>query len=199
MPESSAPEPSDAALLAAVADGDALAVRRLIDRYDCLVRYTIYRISKERSRRDPLWLDSVASEAWTDICRSVQVQDAPEIENIHSYFIQIARRRCIDALRRRSETPTATGGDDREAPQLMYKEEDTALTLIAAEELFALRDCVRRLGAHDARLYGELEAITAGSWRDAAGRLDMPESTLRSQWKKVLERLRMCMERPSGD
>ena len=199
MPESSEPELSDQVLLAAVADGDAMAVRRLMDRYDRLVRYTIYRISKERSRRDPLWLDSVASEAWTDICRSLRIEVAPKIENIHSYFIQIARRRCIDALRRRSDTPTATGGDNSEAPQLMDKEEDTARTLMAAEELFALRECVRQLGPHDARLYVELEAITAGCWREAAGRLQMPESTLRSRWKKVLERLRMCMERPAGD
>ena len=63
-------EPSDNELLVAIGRGDPLALRLLMDRFDRLVRYVIYRASRQRCRRDPLWLDSVASEVWTDLCRS---------------------------------------------------------------------------------------------------------------------------------
>ena len=187
--------PTDAQLLAGIAGGDPLAIRRVMDRYDRLVRYTIYRISRERCRRDPLWLDSVASEVWTDVCRSARTQPDQAIVNIHAYLIQIARRRCIDALRRRAEA--SQGGGEADYSQVLVGEEDTSDVLEHLEQLSALRSCMSKLAEDDRRLCGELAAITAGHWREAAERLEMPESTLRSRWKRVLDRLRACLE--AGD
>ena len=187
-------DPSDAHLLGGIAAGDPMALRRLMDRFDRLVRYTVYRISRDRCRRDPLWLDSVASEVWTDLCRSARAGRTQAVADIQSYLIQIARRRCIDALRRRGETPVGGGADEAVYTQVPAAEEDTAHLLATLEELSALRRCLDGLKEPDRRLCGELAAITAGRWREAAGRLGMPESTLRSRWKRVLEKLRTCLE-----
>ena len=182
----------DARLMEAVAGGDALAVRRLMDRYDRLVRYAIFRISRQRCQQDPLWLDSVASETWTDICRSLG--RGKPIRHFHAYAMQIARRRCIDRLRQWERTDRTADLDLGEESQLIDTQEDTVDVLGKMEDLTALRECVAGLEAADGALFGEVEAITGGRWREAGGRLGMPESTLRSRWKRVLEALRACME-----
>jgi RNA polymerase sigma factor (sigma-70 family) len=187
--------PRDAYLLAGLGRGEPEALGRLMDRYDRLVRYTIYRISRERCGRDPLWLDSVASEVWLDVTRSARAQPDLAVANVPSYLIQIARRRCIDAIRRRGEAPEATGGsEDLTASQIPANKEDTSETLSRFEQLSAVRECLGRLNEDDRALCSELSAITAGRWREAAGRLGMPESTLRSRWKRVLDRLRAGLE-----
>jgi DNA-directed RNA polymerase specialized sigma24 family protein len=188
--------PSDNDLLCAIERGDPMALRLLMDRYDRLVRYTIYRASRQRCQRDPLWLDSVASEVWTDLCRSSRSRGHREVANPASYFIQIARRRCIDALRRRSNVPLATGGTEGlDQLQPTSDQEDTVDLLANMEELAALRTCMQQLTDTDRRLCGELGAITAGRWKEASQRLTVPESTLRSRWKGVLASLRLCLEK----
>ncbi len=139
-------DPSDAHLLGGIAADDSMALRRLMDRYDRLVRYTAYRISRERCRRDPLWLDSVASEVWTDLCRAARAGRTQAVADIQSYLIQIARRRCIDALRRRGETPVGSGANEAAYTQVPAAEEDTAHLLATLEELSALH-------LHRARCY----------------------------------------------
>ncbi len=187
-------DPSDDALFARLADGDPMALRPLMDRYDRLVRFTIYRMSQTRARRDPLWLDSVASEVWTDLCRSLRTSPEKKIDHPAAYLIEISRRRCIDALRRRNETPSQGDPHEDHFAQTTANEEDTADMLEQSEELSALRDCTHALEGDDARLCSELPAITAGRWREAGAKLDMPESTLRSRWKKILAQLRSCLE-----
>ena len=49
--------PSDQELLARTAGGDPTALRALMDRYDRLVRFTIYRTSRQRCRQDPTCAD----------------------------------------------------------------------------------------------------------------------------------------------
>ena len=63
---------TDNELLADLAQTDPMALRVLMDRFDRLVRFTIFRTSRQRCRQDPLWIDSVASEVWTDLCRSAR-------------------------------------------------------------------------------------------------------------------------------
>jgi RNA polymerase sigma factor (sigma-70 family) len=187
--------PSDNALLTAIGDGDPMALRLLMDRYDRLVRFTVYRGSRQRCHRDPLWLDSVASEVWTDLYK-VSRSGPPEVSNMASYLIQISRRRCIDALRRRGEAALAAASPDRaEQMEPFSPQEDTADSLAAVEELEFLRACMEQLDEEGQRLCTEIAAITAGHWRDAAGRLGMPESTLRSRWARVLVALRRCLQK----
>lgn len=185
-------QPDDAELIEAVVAGDPLAVRRLMDRYDRLVRYAIFRMSQQRCQQDPLWLDSLASEAWTDICRSLG--QGQTIRHLHSYLIQIARRRCIDRLRQWERTDRAGDLESSDEAQLIAPQEDTVDLLGKMEDLTALRGCVAELEEADRALFGEVEAITGGRWREAGGRLGMAESTLRSRWKRILEALKLCME-----
>ena len=189
-------EPSDSELLVAIGHGDPVALRRLMDRFDRLVRYTIYRASPQRCHRDPLWLDSVASEVWSDLCQSARAGGHREVTNVPSYFIQIARRRCIDALRRRGNLPVgAELPPEVDQLQPTAKQEDALELLAGIEELAALRECICELEEADRRLCGEIGAITAGRWKEAARRMGMPESTLRSRWARVLAALRRCLEK----
>lgn len=196
MAETSTPKPSDGQLMSRIAAGDPMGLRLLMDRYDRLVRFTIYRTSRQRCGRDPIWMDSVASEVWTDMCRALRARKSPQIENMKSFFIQMTRRRCIDALRRPANAPL--GGQGPTEPNEMQpiaETEDTLEVLADLEELSALRQCILALGEQDRGLCGEIAAIMAGRWREAAARLAMPESTLRSRWARVLDRLRVCLEK----
>lgn len=197
MPPSVSPdEPTDAALLARIGDGDAMAVRLLVDRYDRLVRYTIFRASRQQCASDPLWLDSVASETWTSVCRTASREASRAVENLPSFLMQIARRRCIDALRR---VPLSGADLQEQEDQVAAADEDAATVMARLEQLSALRDAIGGLDEDDQVLCGELPAITEGHWREAAGRLGIPESTLRSRWKRIVERLRTAIGRSEGD
>lgn len=188
--------PSDQELLARTAGGDPTALRALMDRYDRLVRFTIYRTSRRRCRQDPIWMDSVASEVWTDLCRSLRSGGNRDIQNMHSFFIQVSRRRCIDALRRPGSAPLAGKGSEEAAQsQPISKNEDTLSLLSDLEEVSALRECMLALAEADRSLCGEIAGITAGRWTEVAERLGMPESTLRSRWGRVLAKLRRCLQR----
>ena len=189
---------TDDELLADLARRDSLALRVLMDRFDRLVRFTIFRTHRQRCRQDPLWIDSVASEVWTDLCRSARAGKLEDISNIQSFFIQVTRRRCIDALRRSAETPLAAGGpEDGLDAQPIMTDDDTDSLLDRAEHLTALRGCVSKLGEAEQIICGEISAITAGRWREAGQRLGMAESTLRSRWARVLQNLRQCLEKKS--
>jgi DNA-directed RNA polymerase specialized sigma24 family protein len=186
----------DQELLARIAGGDPTALRLLMDRFDRLVRFTIYRTSRQRCRQDPIWIDSVASEVWTDLCRSLRAGRNRDIENIQSFFIQVTRRRCIDALRRPGIAPQAwqENGEGDESQAVSIKD-DTLETISNLEQISALRECILALDEGDRGLCGEITAITAGRWTEAARRLGMPESTLRSRWARVLSKLRLCLEK----
>ena len=189
---------TDNELLADLAQTDPMALRVLMGRFDRLVRFTIFRTSRQRCRQDPLWIDSVASEVWTDLCRSARAGNVEGITNIQSFFIQVTRRRCIDALRRSAETPLAVGGsEDGLDVQPIMADDDTDALLDRAEHLISLRDCVSELPDPERILCGEIAALTAGRWREAGQRLGMAESTLRSRWARVLEKLRQCLEKKS--
>ena len=58
-----------------------------------------------------------------------------------------------------------------------------------------VRGCFAQLDEDDRTLADQLEAIMDRKWRVAAAALGLSESTLRSRWKRVLDRLRRCMER----
>jgi hypothetical protein len=85
-------EPSDDALAALVAGGDETALRMLLDRYDRLVRYTIYRTARGMCKRDPQFLDSVATEAWMGFVRAVR-SDSTNVQ-IRRRWVTVRRQGC---------------------------------------------------------------------------------------------------------
>ena len=192
-------EPSDQQLFAALAGGDPTALRRLMDRYDRLVRYTIFRASRQRCQRDPLWLDAIAGEVWTDLCRTVAARGPDQIASVHSFLIQLARRRCIDGLRRVGLTALSDqpGVEEIDAAHQQAAADQAVFEQVAQlEQIEALGRCLERLDdPADRQLCAELADLTAGRWKQVAERLKLPESTLRSRWKRLLGRLRACLEK----
>ena len=185
---------SDAQLLTAMLAGDEAALRALMNRYDRLVRYTVFRMSARDCHRDPLWLDSVASETWSGFVRSVGRAPDRLPHSVSTYLIQIARNQSIEALRRR---PRASAEHDDSAQTDMRADPGAAPQELAAkiELLTSLNQCLSDLSESDRLLAAQLPAITERRWRDAAAALGISESTLRSRWKNVLISLRRCMER----
>ncbi len=188
-----ATEPSDEELFGRVRAGREDALRTLMARYDRLVRYTILRTARRHCLRDPQWLDGLASEVWTGFLGSVERGSAPPASRVTAYLIQITRNKCVDAARRLPEPadrdPVAAEGphpDAADAP-------DPLAALTQVEDLARLRDCVTRLDDPSRRLFGEIAAIVDRRWQEAGQRLGMSESTLRSRWQGVMEKLRRCM------
>jgi DNA-directed RNA polymerase specialized sigma24 family protein len=83
-------------------------------------------------------------------------------------------------------------------PDVTAKLKEPSLTLSEIEELGALRECLDDLDPNDRTLTSQLTAITERRWKAAAEALGMSESTLRSKWGRILERLRGCVERKTG-
>ncbi|MFH0983406.1 MAG: sigma-70 family RNA polymerase sigma factor [Planctomycetota bacterium] len=186
----------DPELVQRLRDGDGDALRLLMQRYDRLVRYAVFRLCRAECVQDPTFLDSRASETWTGFVRSVQRGHSRTLQNLKTYLIQIAKNKCADAQRR---PETALGGeragvgadlDGIEAPSATSVE-----LLIQAEEVLALRDCMAKLSSGDKRICEQMDHIVAGRWILAAQALGMPESTLRSRWSVIAAKLRICLEK----
>ena len=190
---------SDDFLLEAVIGGDDVALRRLIDRYDRLVRYTIFRASRKQSVSDPHWLDSLASTTWSGFVQSMRRASGNRPAALRAYLVRIARNQVASAARKAApldqpsspalESAAATLDDSSSDPQQVVQN---------LELVEIVRDCLLELDEGDRSLASQLGAITERRWRDAAMALEMSESTLRSRWKRVLERLRACVERKTG-
>ncbi len=185
---------SDDVLISGVRAGDTAALRALMDRYDRLVRYTIFRLSKSECARDGHWLDSLANETWAGFLRSLHRKPQELPRSASAYLVTIARNKLSSALRRLPR-PAA------QYVEVATSEAETKETLemiIGLENVEALRGCVDGLEPEDVRLWGALEGILDRKWTEAAAELGMSESTLRSRWKRTLERLRACLEAKTG-
>lgn len=206
--------PDDRFLIASAAGGDSAALRKLMERYDRLVRYTVFRVAKGQCVRDPDWLESVASDTWGGFVRSIRRESAEQPQSAKAYLARIARNQAISALRRTGASgretrdpkvfsldsgprsgPDHAGESALEIPSTL---EEPAETVARLELLEALRGCLEELEADGRAMASQLEAITERRWRDAAEALGLKESTLRSRWKQVLKRLGACVERKTG-
>jgi RNA polymerase sigma factor (sigma-70 family) len=190
--------PSDAELVRALVQGNPEALRPLMRRYDRLVRFAIFRTCRDRCVRDPDWLDARASETWTGFVHSMRRRGARPPDDLPNYLLQIARHKCLDAVRiGRALVDQASAVDEALITQLSDNNEDTSDFLGRLDELESLRACMAGLDPADRALCSQLDLIVERRWKEAAEKLAMPESTLRTQWKGVLDRLRACIEKKS--
>lgn len=190
----------DRALIVRLLDGDEQAARWLIDRYDALIRYTVFRTARRHCDRDPGWLDARANETWTGIVSSLRRLGTDGIPpSIPSYFSQIARNKALDAAAKADVRPIIPFDSEVEAgldaEPTTDPEDDPADLLAGLEQLETLRACLNRLSEEDRVLCSEIELIMNRRWREASERLGMAESTLRSRWNGVLGRLRGCLNK----
>lgn len=191
--------PDDGFLITAMLGGDAAALNKLIDRYDRLVRYTVLRMSRSRCVRDPHWLETIASDTWTGFVRSLQRDPDNRPRSVTAYLVRIARNKCASGMR--SDPPShesIEGPEDGTKAQIAATTEEPVELLSRVELLESLRGCLAELEPEEQRMAAELNAITGRRWKEAAASLGMSESTLRSRWKRVLDRLRRCMTRKAG-
>ena len=191
--------PGDDFLIAGVLGGDAAALDKLIERYDRLVRYTVLRATPDRCRQDPQWLDSIASATWAGFVRSVRRSPDDPPQSVAAYLARIARNQCATALRQASPpVESLDRGEDEDPLDTSVELEEPAEELARIELLDALRGCLADLNGDDRTMAAQLPAITERRWRDAASALGLSESTLRSRWKRTLDRLRRCIRRKTG-
>lgn len=188
----------DAALVQRLRRGDDAALKTLMARYDALVRYAILRASRDRCRRDPEWLDSLASETWAGLLQSLRAPRARLPQSLRAYLVQIARNRCISALRAnpisKFSLDDEASSDTEVAPP---DESDPAVVADRLEELDILRSCLTELTSSDRAIYAQLPAIVERRWKEAAAALEVSESTLRSRWQRIMEQLQHCVDRKS--
>ena len=173
--------------------GDEQGLRDLVSRYDRLVRYAIFRAGRRYCERDPHWLDVRANESWAAVVQSLQRGATPD--NLAAYITQVSRNTCIDAVKaaqRRSifsftgQTPSDSESIENNNPADMVEYLD---------QIAAIRELIPGLPKEDQRVLGEVALIVERRWKEAAERLGMAESTLRSRWEGVLERLRSGLEK----
>ncbi len=187
-PEAAAPD--DGFLVASVVGGDEAALRKLMDRYDRLVRYAVFRAARQRCVRDPEFLESMASATWAGFVQSLCKNPDRPPESLRAYLSFIARNQTVSALRRDKADPPVLSLDAGEGLDLPDQLPEPTELVANLEDLEALRACLAECGPEDRTLIGQLPAITERRWRDAAEALNLAESTLRSRWNRLLERLR---------
>lgn len=192
-------EPTDEFLVQSLRGGDSAALKRLMDRYDRLVRYLVYKLTKDQCRKDPQWLDSVASATWAGFVQSVRRERGDLPRSVTAFLMYVARNQAISALRLKGrDTAFLDAAPKLRQPAIAVELKDPSLLVSEVEELAALRECLSDLDMKDQSLTSQLGAITERRWKAAAEALGMSESTLRSHWGRVLERLRECIERRTG-
>ncbi len=189
-PSPAANAPDDGFLVASVVGGDEPALRKLMDRYDRLVRFAVFRAARQRCARDPEFLESVASATWAGFVQSLRKNPDRPRDSVRAYLSFIARNQTVSALRRDAGDPPILSLDAGEGLDLPDQLEEPAEMVANLEDLETLRACLAECDPDDRTLIGQLPAITERRWRDAAEALNLAESTLRSRWTRLLERLR---------
>lgn len=184
-------------LVAAMVAGDWQALDALMTRYDRLVRYTIFRASRAHCLRDPAWLDSAASSAWAAFVDAARREGHSGPRSARNLVVAIARNHAISAVRQASRRRDAPAGGT-EPPERSVADADPAILSEEVEQLACLWDCVEQLSLEDRVIFSQLGLITERHWREAAAALGRSESTLRSQWKRILEKLQDLMASRMG-
>jgi len=165
-------------LVARVAAGDESALGVIYDQYSSLV----YGIAHQL----------IGAAAAADVCQEVFIalwQHPDRFDatrgSLRTYLATIARRRCIDQLRRsgrRSATEQRTAHDP---PSVVPNLEEAAMAMIAAEKL---RSAVERLPAEQRRAI-ELAYFEGLTFQQVAAATGAAEGTAKSRLRLGLERL----------
>lgn len=192
-------QPTDEFLVSSMLTNDEQALQSLINRYDKLIRYTIFRASKTLCQKDPQWLEMVASNTWLGFVHSMRHDPNTPPDNLAAYLARIARNQTLSALRsirKSQEIQQNIGVLEKQTDK--EKLESPEESMIKIEELEALNNCLAELNEDQQKLVSQLDSITRRRWKEAAQVLGMQESTLRSRWVRILERLKRCMKEKTG-
>jgi RNA polymerase sigma-70 factor (ECF subfamily) len=176
----------DKQLLARVQAGDERAFEQVYAACAERVRLMAWRLTRREQGVDDLfnetWCRAFSQRTKYDSQRPFLVWMAGILKNVYR-----------ETVRKRTDGPPTQDGDSRidsVSPEMIASE---------AESLVALKDCVERLGAEDARIV-ELRFFAGMTLRSVAKELSIPESTIRdTRLPVIMEALRRCLEKKGVD
>jgi RNA polymerase sigma-70 factor (ECF subfamily) len=175
------PEPADAELLAAVADGDRQALEVLYRRH---APWLMARLNRRCS--DPMLVDEVLQDTFVAVWRGAGRFDGRG--EVGAWVWGIAVRRLVDAVRR-SPRPTAA----------LLDVPDTADVVGSAEEQVLLGVEHGEFGPALDRLSPELRAVVRATvldgltTREAAKLLGVPSGTVKTRMMRARAQLREAL------
>lgn len=183
---------SDADLIAGLIAKDRAALDALMDRYDRLVRFTVWRLAKAVCLQDPHFVDSVSLAAWMGLVGAFRDDPKLNLRSVSAFLVQVTHHECIDHLRTLKRLNRVSGVSINELSPIGVEE--------SAEKFASLADTMEHVRRHVSKLpdiyrtmFSEVELIVDRRWTEAAKKLGWSESTLRSRWGQMLELLRKEM------
>ncbi|NOX58468.1 MAG: sigma-70 family RNA polymerase sigma factor, partial [Planctomycetes bacterium] len=137
-----------------------------------------------------------ANEAWAGIVQSLRRSGPKNIPpQPPAYFARIARNKSLDAAKQADARAILALDGDRSDTEPAEEALAPDLMLESVEELERLQDCISRLSADEQNICGEIGLIMERKWKEVAPRLGLAESTLRSKWEAILDKLKRCLEK----
>lgn len=173
-----------AALLASVADGDRSAFKSLYEATHLKLFGVIVRILRRRS---------VAEETLQDVYLRVWNNAGafdPSRASAITWMATIARNRAIDEARRR--TPRLAV-DDGELERVVDPQPSPAQAAEQSEEAARLTECLDGLDNDQAAMV-RLAYLDGATREMLSSRFGLPVSTVKTQLRRSLLRLRACLE-----
>jgi RNA polymerase sigma-70 factor (ECF subfamily) len=201
MPESTAMtddsaqgQPTDAALVAAIARRDEAAFAEFYDRHSGLAWAIVRRLlSEEEAARE------VVQDAFVSIWRDA-AGFGPERARPTTWLVHVCRMRAIDRLRR--DGTERRGGNARhtaiEGALDVASPHSTADSVEAADAARRIRDALDSLPESHRALV--LLAFYDGySHSEIASALDLPTGTVKSRLSRALDQLRAAFDHPAHE
>jgi RNA polymerase sigma-70 factor, ECF subfamily len=160
----------EAVLIAAIAKGDATAVKRLYAlTHVRLFRYLVRQLRNEATAEDVM--NEVYLAVWQHAAR-YEARSAPM-----TWMLSIAHNKAISAVRKRRES---TGVDDEAAAELVDDGDTPEVTEQKRDKAQAIRACIDRLGV-DHKAVLDLVYYQERSVAEAAEILAIPEATVKTR------------------
>ena len=182
--KSSAPETSDEALVALIADGDKRAMQVLYARHNVRVYRFVLRLTGNMSTAEDL-----VSEVFLDVWRQADAFEAKA--QVSTWLLAIARYKALSALRRRSEEQL----DDKVAATIEDPADNPEMAMYHKDRNTLVQKCLTQLSpAH--REVIDLVYYHEKSVEEVAQIIGIPENTVKTRMfyarKKLGELCRMA-------
>lgn len=173
-------EADDAALVRAVAAGDARALESLYARYGTIVFGMVYRLLGDRQAAE-----ECTQDVFVAVWRGAASYDEGR-SRVTTWVLTIARNRAIDVARRRAARPV----DPHESVEPADHAPDAADLVTAADHSARVAEAMAELPE------AQREALTLAyfdelSHSEIADRLGLPVGTVKGRIRLALDRLRV--------
>lgn len=186
--------PSDADLIAAIADGEVAALERLYDRYGALVYSVCIRIL-----RDAQLAEDVVQEVYLRIWRQPTSFD-PERGRFVSWLMSVSRNRALDELRRRTRRYAGEEREDASVPEPRATDrlDDPEVGVELAELREVVREAMTRLPPVQRRAI-ELAYFGGLTQQEIADLTGDPLGTVKTRMRLGMRKLRDALAGFAGD